>query len=120
MDAIETAPATDDQSGSQRRARPRLPGAAYGHGVTLHKPMILLAETGAAFACTILNFTQDGAMLQVAGPIKPKDSVTLVISQVGSLRAEVVWRVPEKGNAGIRFTEASDVIARLFNGALPL
>jgi hypothetical protein len=77
-------------------------------------------DTGAAtFACVILNFSQGGAMLKLAAPVEPQQSVTLVMERFGKLQGEVVWRLADKGKIGIRFNDSPDHVVRLFGGSLP-
>jgi hypothetical protein len=72
-----------------------------------------------AFACNVLNISKGGAMLYLAAPVAPKQIVALAVERLGTLVAEVVWRIHDKNKVGLRFTEEPEKVVGILGDMLP-
>jgi len=78
-----------------------------------------LDTASGAFACNVLNISKGGAMLYLAAPVAPKQIVALAVERLGTLGAEVVWRIHDKNKVGLRFTEEPEKVVGILGDMLP-
>ena len=97
--------ATASRLRSERR-HPRIPTERHAKLTTDHLPLV----------CLVHDVSLGGAGLRVNQPIEEGAIALLDISEVGTLRSEVVWT--DGCSVGMRFLESLAKVARLFGHEL--
>ena len=67
--------------------------------------------------CMVINLSLGGAKLMLMGTICLDPNVTLVIDEIGTFHADVVWQRQEF--AGLRFTDQAAYLERTLGAILP-
>jgi len=67
--------------------------------------------------CMVINLSLGGAKVMLMGTICLDPNVTLVIDEIGTFHADVVWQRQEF--AGLRFTDQAAYLERTLGAILP-
>lgn len=109
----------DDPAESRTPLTSEEQAAASRSGVRKHVLWAATLACGAnRYDCVVVDFSLGGARIHQALPVAKGERVSLMLDQLGTLRAEVIWR--EEQSIGLRFIDDAETIAEMIGNRLPL